>query len=219
MFDPFYFLTPAKIFSAEKSVQKTDSKNTNRIDMNRDIESYLKVYKVLSDEDCIRTVDALKEKDEEFQTHRFYNPRQEIYQSKDHELSISYSNVETKDLIMEEIWNTIFKYIQEMKMEWFPGWTGYNEVRFNRYNTDTQMALHCDHIHDMFDGNRKGVPILSIVGCLNNDYEGGELVFWTDNVVELKAGEIMIFPSNFLYPHEVRMVTKGTRYSFVSWAW
>ena len=48
---------------------------------------------------------------------------------------------------------------------------------------------------------------------------GGELVFWKDKVVELKAGEIMIFPSNFLYPHEVRMVTKGTRYSFVSWAW
>ena len=81
------------------------------------------------------------------------------------------------------------------------------------------MALHCDHIHSMFDGNRKGVPILSILGSLNNDYEGGELVFWRDKVVELKAGEIMIFPSNFLYPHEVRMVTKGTRYSFVSWSW
>ena len=104
-------------------------------------------------------------------------------------------------------------------MDWFKGWSGYNKLRFNRYHKDTQMKLHCDHIHDIFDGERKGVPILSIVGSLNNDYEGGELVFWTDKVVELKAGEIMIFPSNFLYPHEVRMVTKGTRYSFVSWAW
>ena len=187
--------------------------------MCRDIESYLKIYKVLSDADCTRTVDALKERDKEFTMHSFYNsPTGTIY-TNENELSISYSNIETKDLIMKEIWNTIFKYIQEMKMEWFPGWTGYSEVRFNRYHTDTQMALHCDHINSLFEGQRKGVPILSIVGSLNNDYEGGELVFWTDKVVELKAGEIMIFPSNFLYPHEVRMVTKGTRYSFVSWAW
>jgi len=187
--------------------------------MNRDIESYLKVYKVLSDEDCVKTVNALKERDEEFEKHRFYNSPKGTYHSNDNELSVSFSQIETKDLIMKEIWNTIFKYIQEMKTEWFLGWTGYNEVRFNRYHIDTKMALHCDHIHSMFDGNRKGVPILSILGSLNNDYEGGELVFWEDKVVELKAGEIMIFPSNFLYPHEVKMVTKGTRYSYVSWAW
>ena len=187
--------------------------------MDRDIESYLKVYKVLSDKDCIRTVNALKEKDEEFKIHQFYNSFKDSYQSYDHELSISYSDIETRELIMKQIWNTIFKYIQEMKMEWFNKWVGYDLVRFNRYHTDTNMKLHCDHINSLFDGERKGVPILSIVGSLNNDYEGGELVFWTDKVVELKAGEIMIFPSNFLYPHEVRMVTKGTRYSFVSWAW
>ena len=187
--------------------------------MNRDIESYLKVYKVLSDEDCIRTVDALKERDEEFAMHSFYNsPTGTIY-TNENEISISYSNIETKELIVKEIWNTLFKYIDELKMDWFKGWSGYNGVRFNRYSTDTQMKIHCDHIHTMFDGNRKGIPILSIIGSLNNDYEGGELVFWTDKVVELKAGEIMIFPSIFLYPHEVRMITKGTRYSFVSWAW
>jgi predicted 2-oxoglutarate/Fe(II)-dependent dioxygenase YbiX len=187
--------------------------------MNRDIESYLKVYKVLSDEDCIRTIDALKERDEEFKMHSFYNsPKGTIY-TNDNELSISYSNIETKDMIMKEIWNTLKKYIEEIQTDWFSGWTGYEQVRFNRYRTDTKMAFHCDHIHSLFDGQRKGVPILSILGSLNNDYEGGELVFWQDKVVELKAGEIMIFPSNFLYPHEVKMITKGTRYSFVSWAW
>jgi predicted 2-oxoglutarate/Fe(II)-dependent dioxygenase YbiX len=187
--------------------------------MNRDIESYLKVYKVLSDKDCIRTVDALKEKDDEFHIHEFYNAKQETYQSYDHELSISYSDIETKELIMKEIWNTILKYIQEMEMEWFNKWVGYSRIRFNKYDAYTNMKLHCDHNHTLFDGERKGVPILSIVGSLNNDYQGGELVFWKDKVVELKAGEIMIFPSNFLYPHEVRMVTKGTRYSFVSFVW
>ncbi len=45
------------------------------------------------------------------------------------------------------------------------------------------------------------------------------LVFWQDTHITLKAGEIMIFPSNFLYPHRVDLVTKGTRYSYVSWTW
>ena len=187
--------------------------------MDRNIESYLKVFKVLSEEDCIKTINALEEKDKEFETHQFYNSRDNTFKSYEHELSVSHSEIETKDLIMKEIWNTIRLYIDEFDFRWYRGWNGYSGVRFNRYRPDTQMALHCDHIHSMFDGSRKGIPTLSILGCLNDDYKGGELVFWDDTVVELKAGEIMIFPSNFLYPHEVKLVTEGTRYSYVSWAW
>ena len=36
--------------------------------------------------------------------------------------------------------------------------------------------------------------------------------------VPVETGDILLFPSNFMYPHEVRETTKGTRYSFVSWA-
>jgi predicted 2-oxoglutarate/Fe(II)-dependent dioxygenase YbiX len=187
--------------------------------MDRNIESYLKVFKVLSEEDCIKTVNALEEKDKEFEIHQFYNAFNGTYHSYEHELSVTHSQIETKDLIMEEIWNTIRQYLDEIKFSWFKSWKGYSEVRFNRYRADTEMKLHCDHIHSLFDGARKGVPTLSILGSLNNDYKGGELVFWNDTVVELKAGEIMVFPSNFLYPHEVKLVTEGTRYSFVSWAW
>ena len=34
---------------------------------------------------------------------------------------------------------------------------GYSEknVRFNRYSEKKKMALHADHIHSMFDGERK----------------------------------------------------------------
>jgi predicted 2-oxoglutarate/Fe(II)-dependent dioxygenase YbiX len=44
-------------------------------------------------------------------------------------------------------------------------------------------------------------------------------VFFTDEVYELKAGQLMVFPSNFLFPHKVETVTEGTRYSFASWAY
>ena len=37
--------------------------------------------------------------------------------------------------------------------------------------------------------------------------------------LKLKKGDFLLFPSVFLYPHLVKPVTKGTRYTFVSWSW
>ena len=34
------------------------------------------------------------------------------------------------------------------------------------------MRQHHDHIHNLFDGVYKGIPVFSIVGNLNEDYEG-----------------------------------------------
>jgi hypothetical protein len=92
-------------------------------------------------------------------------------------------------------------------------------VRFNRYTIHTYMRTHHDHIHSLFDGERKGIPILSIVGLLNDDYEGGRFIFFENYEVVLKKGDIMIFPSIFMFPHRVEKVTKGVRNSFVSWTW
>ena len=78
---------------------------------------------------------------------------------------------------------------------------------------------HCDHISELFDGQRKGIPTLSIVGLLNEDYEGGELIMFDNYEIKLKQGDLMIFPSNFLYPHKVEPIKKGVRYSYVSWVW
>ena len=81
------------------------------------------------------------------------------------------------------------------------------------------MAEHCDHIIINEAGTRKGIPVLSIIGSLNNDYEGGEFIMFQDEEIKLKQGDLMIFPSIFLYPHRVEPVTKGVRNTFVSWAW
>ena len=81
------------------------------------------------------------------------------------------------------------------------------------------MENHCDHVSDMFDGKRRGVPILSIIGILNDDYEGGNLIMFKDRKIDTKKGDLLLFPSNFLYPHEITPVTKGVRYSYVSWLW
>jgi predicted 2-oxoglutarate/Fe(II)-dependent dioxygenase YbiX len=53
---------------------------------------------------------------------------------------------------------------------------------------------------------------------LNDDYEGGEFAFFERELeYKLKKGSCIMFPSNFMYPHEVMPVTSGTRYSIVTW--
>ena len=97
------------------------------------------------------------------------------------------------------------------------GFNGMTIPGINRYVPGQEMAHHVDHINSIFDGELKGIPTLSVVGLLNDDFEGGEFKFWDKYDMNLEMGDIMIFPSNFLYKHQVDRVTNGTRYSFVSW--
>ena len=90
-------------------------------------------------------------------------------------------------------------------------------TRFNKYEVGSKMEEHYDHIHNIFDGKLKGVPIVSIVANLNEDYEGAAF-YCRGKEIPLKTGDVLLFPSNFMYPHKVIEATKGTRYSFVNWA-
>ena len=121
--------------------------------------------------------------------------------------------------IIKKLHSEILDYIWSFKFDWYDAWNGYSGLKFIRYYPDQRMPKHCDHIHSLFDGERKGVPVLSIIGVLNDDYEGGELIMLEDKKIDTKAGDLLIFPSNFLYPHQITPVTKGVRYSYVSWVW
>ena len=118
-------------------------------------------------------------------------------------------------------WKALEKYIVIEKLggEAFDGWKGFSQIRFNRYNKNQIMSKHCDHIQSLFTGNIRGIPILSIVAVLNDDYEGGEFIMFDDYEIKFKAGDLIVFPSVFLYPHLVKPVKKGIRYSFVSWCY
>ena len=53
---------------------------------------------------------------------------------------------------------------------------------------------------------------------LNDDYAGGEFAFFNKELkYKLDKGDALMFPSNFMYPHEIMPVTKGVRYSIVTW--
>jgi hypothetical protein len=76
-----------------------------------------------------------------------------------------------------------------------------------RYETGQFIGEHADD-------NEPRVLSMSI--ALNDDYTGGEFKFW-DNVIRLPIGCAIMFPPNFMFPHEILPVTSGTRYSMITW--
>jgi predicted 2-oxoglutarate/Fe(II)-dependent dioxygenase YbiX len=70
--------------------------------------------------------------------------------------------------------------------------------------------------------NKKSIKKLETFSGLNEDYEGGDLVFYNQDNTEMKRVKCktttcIMFPSNFQYPHRIEPITKGTRYSIVAW--
>lgn len=186
------------------------------------IKEYVKFYDLLSVKECKRITTKLK-KNKKWEKHTYYDAVTNSHESFDDDLFICYDNLEEdRKMVMDKLWYSVNSYVRKdlsFMNSWFNSWSGYSPLRWNKYSVGTKMKIHCDHIQTLFDGEHKGVPILTILGALNENYEGGELIFWENERIELKTGQIVIFPSNFMYPHQVNPVTKGARFSFVSWVW
>lgn len=86
--------------------------------------------------------------------------------------------------------------------------TGYDLLKYE------VGAFYSEHLDFSADTPRA----ISCSFILNDDYEGGEFAFFNRELVyKLKKGSCIMFPSNFMYPHEIMPVTSGTRYSIVTW--
>ena len=109
--------------------------------------------------------------------------------------------------------NSIDSYLNSIDVE--SNWC-VSEVQILKYNVGGYYKFHVD--------NALSIPrTYSCILFLNDDYEGGDLVFkfpGEDNEYKIKTkkNSVVVWPSNFLYPHSVKPVTKGERYSVVSWA-
>jgi len=78
-----------------------------------------------------------------------------------------------------------------------------------KYCKDDFLTMHSD-----FEAESGS---LTMSYCINDDYNGGELVFWDEYVIPNQKNTIHVFPSCFLYPHEVKPVKSGIRYSAITW--
>lgn len=86
--------------------------------------------------------------------------------------------------------------------------TGYELLRYQTGQFYTQ------HTDASSNNNR----CISCSFLLNDDYEGGEFAFFNrKTIVNAPKGGAIMFPSNFIFPHEILPVMSGTRYSVVTW--
>jgi hypothetical protein len=95
-------------------------------------------------------------------------------------------------------------------------WKGLSQLAILKYENTGFYTWHTDHAME-------APRTMSCILLLNNDYEGGNLCFRNPDgsgewEVDVKPNRLIVWPSNFLYPHTVKPVTKGTRYSVVAWA-
>ena len=182
---------------------------------------FVKTYDVINKDLCKRCIKSIN-KSNNWEQHTFYNELEKSSHARSgsDELSVlgfHKAPGEEKNMIMKALWSTIGKYFKDLETPWFAQWNGYSGIRFNRYKKNKKMAFHCDHIHTIFDGKIRGVPSLSVLGALNDNYEGGEFIMFDNKEYKIKAGQVLIFPSSFMFPHKVNTVTKGERWSVAAW--
>ena len=119
-------------------------------------------------------------------------------------------------IISDKIIKTIEKLYTYYKIKFFK-MTNFkiSQIDLLKYEINGKYDIHTDHIS-------KAMRQISVIINLNDDYEGGDLIFTDQKEKEIKRlklgkGSIVFFPSNFMYPHGIQPITKGTRYSIVAW--
>jgi len=102
----------------------------------------------------------------------------------------------------------IKKYNERFENAKIQGDSGYTLLR---YQEGEFYSQHTDHF-------LQAPRIVSCSFTLNDDFEGGEFGFFNRELVyKPPKGSALMFPSNFLYPHEVMPVIRQVRYSIITW--
>lgn len=126
--------------------------------------------------------------------------------------SIIQKNVQIRKNLDTYLFVSASEAIKKYK-KMFPGCniqqdSGYDLLKY-------EVGQHYKQHTDSFKDRPRAV---SCSFALNDGYEGGEFAFFDRKLVyKLKKGSCIMFPSNFMYPHEVLPVTSGIRYSIVTW--
>jgi Rps23 Pro-64 3,4-dihydroxylase Tpa1-like proline 4-hydroxylase len=130
-------------------------------------------------------------------------------------ISNSLTNVHWYNFLYRTFLNKIHEYEKIKNLLDFP-LDKINDIAILKYENSGFYTWHTD--------NSPYAPrTISCIFLLNDDYEGGNLCFRNPDgsdewEIKVKANRLIIWPSNFLYQHTVKPVTKGIRYSVVAWA-
>jgi hypothetical protein len=93
---------------------------------------------------------------------------------------------------------------------WGVGLQYFEAFNFVKYEgSGTHFKIHADH-------GPAYVTTVSVVAYLNENYEGGEIYFPRfDLTIKPKTGDVVVFPSTYIYEHASNDMISGTKYSIV----
>lgn len=119
------------------------------------------------------------------------------------------SNAELIDL-HEEIYQKLKYCIDDYARYWGINVVYYEAFNFVKYEgAGKHFNIHADH-------GPAYVTTVSVVAYLNDNYEGGELYFPRfDLTIKPKPGDVVVFPSTYIYEHASLPMKSGTKYSVV----
>jgi hypothetical protein len=124
-------------------------------------------------------------------------------------------DISPKSVRLQELWQDVYDaqlppvedYCRDYNIYELKYWEAFN---FIKYGPGQHFQEHHDH------GYSYNCTV-SLVGYINDDYDGGELFFRLQDLnIKPDAGDLFIFPSNFMYPHRAMPVHSGTKYSVVT---
>jgi hypothetical protein len=106
--------------------------------------------------------------------------------------------------------DAIHPNVQDYGKYWGVGISYYEAFNFVKYEgAGKHFNIHADH-------GPAYVTTVSVVAYLNDDYEGGEIYFPRfDLTIKPKQGDIVVFPSTYVYEHASLPMKSGTKYSVV----
>tara|TARA_R100000664_G_C2753672_1_gene141110 strand:+ start:1407 stop:1940 length:534 start_codon:yes stop_codon:yes gene_type:complete len=149
-----------------------------------------------------------------------YNPDNFVRSVVNNEYEISDDRKVYENFLDSQFENIIFKKVGDILNNYSKQYrwlltskledTGYKHLCY-KGSDKGEFKMHVDNI--------KLYPrVLSISFILNENYDGGDFVFFDKEYkIEKKKGMAIVFPSNFCFPHAITPVTNGDRHAIITW--
>jgi predicted 2-oxoglutarate/Fe(II)-dependent dioxygenase YbiX len=182
---------------------------------------------VFSEELCDEIIQEYKYED--WREAQVFNSRENYRTNKELMIS-SYKLMSTKKR-RSELDQIIFNTISPVISEYTKNFNGHlmyqNDSGYLllKYQSGEYYKEHTDDAAQVVFGTN-GLPTdasfrkrkITFIIQLNDNFEGGGISFFGDtHRVAIKKGSAILFPSNYLFPHQALPVTEGIRYSLITW--
>jgi len=185
------------------SIKRTESYNKFFNKLGNSTKNIITIPNFLTEEEISYLMEGLDERDSiRFVSQKGPNGEPLTYMHKYNGLPDKYNIIGRAKNEIEKAYN--LEDIRILEKEEFLGVV--------HWETGSYLNVHVDDLGYVTENH------LPIIIYLNDNYEGGEIKFETHDVcLKPKTGDLVIFPGNVHYAHEVKKVLSGDRYTLPIW--